>query len=271
MVAHQRRTRVAISVARNAAAEIRRARRPRLPRLKRNASDLQTATDRMVERLIRERLGDAFPGESVVGEETTDLSRVDWDEPTWLVDPVDGTTNYFRGLPAYAVNIAFWDGADVIAAVTADVPRRRVYWAERGRGAWRGRQRVHVSLISSLPRAFLTTGFPYDVTDPATNNVDRFLRVMPLVRGLRRIGCAGLDMVAVASGTTDGYWERGSGPWDWAAGALLVREAGGTVTALDGSDWHPLHHDVLATNSHIHRALLACLQPDPPPAVRTGG
>lgn len=253
---HRRRLKAAMSIARDAASTIRRVRAPRVPRLKRNAADLQTATDRLVEKEIRDHLGQWFPGERMIAEEAAGPEPVDWSRPAWVVDPVDGTTNYFRGLPAYAVNVAYWDGNDVIVGVTADVPRRRIFWAERGRGAWMGRKRLAVASTASLSRAFLTTGFPYDVSDPATNNVQEFLRVMPLVRGLRRIGCAGLDMAAVAAGMTDGYWERGSGPWDWAAGSILVREAGGLVTSLDGSPWRPGTPAVVASNGRIHEELL---------------
>ncbi|QBI20881.1 inositol monophosphatase [Egibacter rhizosphaerae] len=254
------RTRTAVSIARSAADAIRRADTPRLPRLKRNVADLQTATDRAVEELIRRQLSTAFPGEAIIGEETVGPSEHDWTTPAWLVDPIDGTTNYFRGLPAYAVNLAFWDGTRVALGVIADVPRRRIYAAERGRGAWRGRRRLRVASTSSLERACLSTGFPPDMSDPERNNLEPFVRVVPLVRSMRRLGCAGLDMAAVATGTTDGYWELSAGPWDWAAGAVLVEEAGGRVTARDGTPWHPADGEAVATNARIHEELLTCLR-----------
>lgn len=246
----------AIRLAREAAASIRAATRPRRVRLKSSAFDIQTETDRRVEAQLRRAIAKAYPGHTIVGEEETGFTDLDLDRPTWFLDPVDGTTNYYRGLPLVACNIAFWDGRRLASGVTADVARRRIFWAEAGGGAWQGRRRLHVSGTQTLTTAVVSTGFPPSrATDP-DNNLAEFTEVVTQVRDVRRLGCAGLDTSWVASGFLDAYWEKGNGPWDWAVGALLVREAGGRATTYDGRDWVPGDLDFVASNGLIHQALL---------------
>jgi len=246
----------AIRIAREAARMIRTTVRPRWVRLKASVADIQTSTDVRVERLIRDRLGTAFPTHTIVGEEGDGFGALDLDRPTWFVDPVDGTTNYHRGLPLVACNIGFWDGKRLACAVIADVMNRRVYWAKAGRGAWRGRTRLSVSDTRSLARSLVSTGFPADRSTNDNNNVREFNEMVLRVRDVRRIGAAGIDLSYLAAGCLDAYWERGDGPWDWAAGALLVREAGGRVTSWDGTDWMPGMDSMVASNGHVHDAIL---------------
>ena len=250
-------TQVALRLAREAALLIRTTARPRrVLRLKSSAYDLLTATDLKVEKLVRRGLSAAFPTHAVIGEEGNGNEAFDIRRPTWFVDPVDGTTNYFLGLPLVASNLAFCDHGEVQTGVTADVMRLRTYWAQRGSGAWLGRTRLSVSTAARLDGAVLSTGFPYTRATSPDNNLPEAARLIPRIRDVRRFGCAGLDMAWVASGMLDGYWEQQDGPWDWTAGALLVREAGGRVTTYDGDDWKPGDLTLVATNGRIHDQLL---------------
>lgn len=250
-------TQLALRLAREAALVIRTTARPRrILRAKSSAFDLLTATDLKVERLVRRGITAAYPGHTVIGEESSGSDAFDTRYPTWFVDPVDGTTNYFLGLPLVACNIAFCQDGLIQTGVTADVMRLRTYWAQRGAGAWLGRTRLGVSATRGLERSVLSTGFPYSRAVNPDNNLAEAARLVPQIRDVRRLGCAGLDMAWVAAGLLDGYWEQQDGPWDWAAGALLVREAGGRVTTYEGRDWHPGDETLVASNGIIHDQLL---------------
>jgi myo-inositol-1(or 4)-monophosphatase len=193
-------------------------------------ADIVTEADREVEALIRERLSRARPDDGFLGEETgaergtTDI--------TWVVDPIDGTVNYAYGIPAYAVSIAAVSGEpepdewDAVAGAVFSPPTNELYRASRGAGAWLGERRLEVNAHAGAAGALLATGFGYD---PSTHEGDlaTVARVMPMARDLRRAGAASLDLAYVAAGRLDGYFERGLQPWDHAAGALIVTEAGG--------------------------------------------
>ena len=250
----------ALRVCREAAQEIRTATKPIKARMKGRPTDILTATDLRVEAFMRKQIRAMFPNHQIVGEEESGGGPVDLGRPTWFLDPVDGTTNYFHGLPFVACNIAFWDNGAMRMGATADVRRRRIYWAEEGRGSWMGRTRLKVSRTRTLSRAVVSTGFTTDRATNADNNIAEFSEIAPRTRDVRRIGCAGLDTAWVASGELDAYWEQGNGPWDWAVGALLVREAGGRVTNYDGRDWLPGDGSFVASNGRVHDALLRSIQ-----------
>ncbi|MFS0735275.1 inositol monophosphatase family protein [Microbacterium sp. 1P10UB] len=195
-------------------------------------ADIVTEADREVEALIRERLKAERPGDGFLGEETgADRGSTG---VTWVVDPIDGTVNYAYGIPAWAVSIAAVTGEPdarlwrAEAAAIYAPPTDEMFSAARGGGAWLGGSRLSVNTERGVAGALLATGFGYD---PATHAGDlkRVARVMPLARDLRRIGAASLDLAYVAAGRLDGYFERGLNPWDHAAGALLVTEAGGRI------------------------------------------
>nr|WP_208382326.1 inositol monophosphatase family protein [Microbacterium ulmi] len=200
-------------------------------------ADIVTQADREVEALIRARLAAARPDDGFLGEESG--AELGTSGVTWVVDPIDGTVNYAYGIPTYAVSIAAVVGGadpqewDAVAGVVFNAAIGELFHAAKGGGAWLGDRALAVNPEPTAAGALLATGFGYD---PATHAGDlaRIARVMPMARDIRRIGAASLDLAFVAAGRLDGYFERGLQPWDHAAGALLVREAGGLVGGLPG-------------------------------------
>ncbi|WP_454149052.1 inositol monophosphatase family protein [Microbacterium lacticum] len=244
------------------AGELARRRRDegvRIAATKSALADIVTEADREVETLIRARLAAARPGDGFLGEESG--AERGSTEITWVVDPIDGTVNYAYGIPHYAVSIAavagdpdpeLWSvqAGVVFAPVTGDLFR-----AARGSGAWLGADRLAVSRPTDAG-ALLATGFGYD---PATHagDLERVRTVMPLARDLRRAGAASLDLAYVAAGRLDGYFERGLAPWDHAAGALLVEEAGGVVGGAPGD--RPGRQMTIAAGPDVYAALDAAI------------
>jgi myo-inositol-1(or 4)-monophosphatase len=231
---------------------------PRRIQYKGSPTNLVTEMDRRAEALILDRLGDAFPDDAVLGEETG--SRPGGSGRRWIVDPLDGTTNYAHGVPVYAVSIALESAGRVVLGVVYDPTLEELYVAERGRGATVNDQPLAVSATATLDQSLLTTGFPYNIRETPDNNLVQYAAFSLRSRGVRRFGSAVIDLAWIAAGRFDGYWELRLGPWDVAAGALLVEEAGGRITDLDGG---PLSLDapaVVASNGHVHDAMLAVLR-----------
>lgn len=219
--------------------------------------DLVTELDLAAQRTILELIEAACPGHTVMAEEGrggADLSG--W---TWIVDPLDGTTNYVHGLPVYAVSIALALEGRLKLGVIYDPEREELFSAQAGRGAWLNGKELAVSGIDSLDQALVVTGFPYDLESHLDKILARFGRMMTLTQGVRRLGSAALDLAHVAAGRFEVFWEEGLHPWDLAAGALIVAEAGGRVTDTDGRELDILSGRILATNAHLHRAALEAL------------
>ncbi len=213
-------------------------------------TDVDKGINASLESAIRER----FPDHQVLAEETAE--EVVWDLPVWMIDPLDGTTNYVHGFPAVGIIVAFWDGDEMTLGVTCDVVQNHCYSAIRGVGAWRDDERLAVSRTSSLRASLLATGFPYDRAETEDNNLAEFDYFIPKVQGIRRAGAASLDLAWLADGRLDGYWEQKLKPWDWAAGSILVEEAGGMFTDYDGNRWRPWMENAVGSNGLIHDALL---------------
>jgi myo-inositol-1(or 4)-monophosphatase len=200
-------------------------------------ADIVTEADREVEALIRARLAVERPGDGFLGEESG--AERGTSGITWVVDPIDGTVNYAYGIPSYAVSIAAVSGEPdprawtALAGIVFNPASGELFHATKDGGAWLGAERLAVNAEPSPAGALLATGFGYD---PATHapTLERIARVMPVARDLRRIGSASLDLCFVAAGRLDGYFERGLNPWDHAAGALIVEEAGGRVGGVPG-------------------------------------
>jgi myo-inositol-1(or 4)-monophosphatase len=224
------------------------------------ARDFVTEVDRTAERIIADILLGAEPGSRVVGEELA--PELETDGLVWIVDPLDGTTNFLHGFPSYAVSIGASVDGKLRAGIVLDVPRRLMYWAADGAGAWLGDQRLQVSSIDDPEFALIGTGFPFR----DTSNLEEYQRQFALVAkgtsGIRRPGAAALDLVDVAAGRFDGFWEQRLSAWDVAAGTMLIREAGGLVTDLRGRDIGVEHTSVVAGNPEIHAWLIETFRSD---------
>jgi myo-inositol-1(or 4)-monophosphatase len=222
---------------------------------KKGAIDLVTEVDLAVERMFRDLIAARFPGHQVLAEELGGSATVPAG-PCWVFDPIDGTTNYAHGLPIFCASLALeFDGVAELAAVY-DPSRRELFTAERGRGASLNGRPIHVSHAARLIDAMLVTGFPYDVHQRVAEIVGLFGEFVGRARAVRRLGSAAIDLCYVAAGRLDGFWESDLKPWDIAGGSLIVAEAGGRVTSMDGSPFSSRGKHVLATNSLIHDAML---------------
>jgi myo-inositol-1(or 4)-monophosphatase len=223
--------------------------------------DLVTEADVASEQLIVAAIDRAFPSHRILSEEGLGDhdAFVAGSTPVWLVDPLDGTVNYAHGYPAWGVSLALSQVGQVLMAVTFDPLRGDIFWARRGQGTWCNDERLRVSDVAEMGQALVATGFAYKRATIADNNLAEFGAVMPRVQGVRRAGSAVLDLAHVASGRLDGYWEMHLNPWDWAAGSLMVEEAGGKITDMQGEPWSLLTGEIVATNSHLHTELLTNL------------
>ena len=221
---------------------------------KKGAIDLVTDVDVAVERMFRDLVAERFPDHHVLAEEMGGSAGISG--PCWIFDPIDGTTNYAHGIPIFCASLAFEiDGVAEVAAVF-DPNRQELFTAERGGGAFVNGRRIHVSATTSLVYAVVVNGFPYDVHSRVQEIVGLFGAFVGRARAVRRLGSAAIDMCYVAAGRMDGFWESDLKPWDVAGGALLVAEAGGHVSHMDGSTFSSRHPNVLATNGRLHDEML---------------
>ncbi|HET6203848.1 MAG TPA: inositol monophosphatase family protein [Planctomycetota bacterium] len=220
---------------------------------KSSSRDLVTEADRASERRIVADLRGAFPGEAIRGEE--EVREEGKGGPLWHVDPLDGTINFVHGVPVFGVSIARYVEGKPHLAVVYNPVLEEMFAAEAGKGATLNGAPIRVSREETLADALLVTGFPYRRGELANNNLDNFVRFFFEARGIRRIGAASVDLAWVAAGRFDGFWELHLEPHDVAAGALLVREAGGKVTDFDGGENWLEGANVVATNGRLHEAV----------------
>lgn len=235
--------------------------------------DLVTEADLASERLIVDAIRARYPDHSILSEEGLgDASGSAGRSPQaaaseipylWLVDPLDGTVNYAHGFPVWGVSLALAEWGQVVLGVIHDPVREETFWAERGQGAWFHGERMAVSGTARLKDALVATGFAYRRASLADNNLAEFAAVMPRVQGVRRAGAAVIDLAYLASGRLDAYWEMHLQPWDWAAGWLLVEEAGGVVTGMRGEPWSLDMNSMVASNATLHDELLLVLRHAP--------
>ena len=234
----------------------------RLGRIKRigykGTVNLVTEMDFRSEEIIVSEIRKRFPSHNFLAEEKAKKQTA---SPfRWIIDPLDGTTNYAHGFPFYSVSIALEKEGEVILGVVYDPARDDLFAAQKGKGARLNGRRITVSSTPRLSRSLLATGFPYDLRESPVNNFDHFRNFALCTHAVRRCGSAALDLCYVAAGRFDGFWEMKLGPWDLAAGSLMVTEAGGRVTDFEG---RPLGLDgrrVLASNSRIHREMMKILR-----------
>ena len=220
--------------------------------------NLVTEMDTRSEHEVVSVLRTAFPDHGIVAEEETD-TRND-SGYTWIIDPLDGTTNYAHGYPCFAVSIALEHDGDIIVGVVYDPMRDELFSAHKGSGAWLNGRRIAVSETDTLIRSLLATGFPYDRKISDKNNLDYFHDLLMASQEVRRDGSAALDLCSVAAGRFDGFWELKLKPWDVAAGSLIVNEAGGMVTDLSGNRFDMHGDETLASNRKIHDQMIEALK-----------
>lgn len=219
--------------------------------------NIVTEADKMSENLIIEAINRSFPDHGILSEESPAITGTG--KLRWIIDPLDGTTNYAHGYPVYCVSIALENEGEVILGVVYDPMREDMFVAARGEGAYLNGQKLSVSSIDNITRSLLATGFPYDIRESKENNLDYFNAMAVNVQAIRRAGAAALDLAYLAAGRFDGFWELKLKPWDTAAGVLLVEEAGGIVSDIAGSKWHLQSPSILASNGLIHEQMIKVL------------
>ena len=219
--------------------------------------DLVTNFDHQAQELIFDRLAAAFPGHGFLAEEG--LSREEQGEFRWIFDPLDGTTNFAHRFPVFTVSIALEHQGRVILGVVYDPMRNEIFQAVEREGAFLNGRRVRVSAVDDLNRSLLATGFPYDLRESPVNNIAHFNHFLTRAQAIRRCGSAAMDLCCVACGRFDGFWELKLKPWDHAAGALIVREAGGRVSDFEGGEFGISSQESLASNGLIHQAMIGVL------------
>lgn len=224
--------------------------------------NLVTDADREAERLIITKLRAEFPDHRVLAEEGGRGSASE--SPfQWVIDPLDGTTNFAHGFPCYSVSIALEVRGFCVLGVVLDPTRNELFTAITGEGAQLNGRPIRVSSTAALDDALLVTGFAYDIRETADNNLDHFGRFALAAQGIRRTGSAALDLCYVAMGRLDGYWEVTLSPWDCAAGAVILKEAGGRITHFNGSPHTIYGKNLLASNGRLHEAMLQVLAASP--------
>lgn len=234
-------------------------------RVKSGPTDLVSIADEEAEKTTRDLLAKARPTYSFLGEEGGAVGGSD-DANTWIVDPLDGTTNFLFGAPLWGVNVALQREGEIVAGVTYTPALGEMFVAETGKGAWLNGQQIRVSTRDRLIDAVLSCGIPFNGKPRQDVFAREMARLTPQVAGVRRTGAGAVDMAWVAAGRWDSYWERLTYAWDMAAGVILVREAGGVVTSVTGEPLDIHANNICMTNGHIHSALVAelnaALQPE---------
>ena len=219
--------------------------------------NLVTEADRLSEALIVERINREFPGHDILTEESPETAN--GSSFRWIIDPLDGTTNYAHGYPVFCVSIALEVKGVIMLGAVYNPMLDELFTAERGSGAFLNGRRLTVSRAENLSRSLLATGFPYDIREDRNNNINYFEVMALSAQAVRRAGSAALDLAYIAAGRFDGFWELKLAPWDTAAGWLLVEEAGGSVTDLRGDPYHLHSKGMLASNGLIHAEMARIL------------
>ena len=228
---------------------------------RKGAIDLVTEADVAAEKRVLAILAEAFPEDAILAEESSNQYQGAPSGGTWIIDPLDGTTNFAHRFPWFAVSIAYAVGdASQVGIIYAPM-WDEFFCAGRSAGAWLNGRRLAVSAAATLEESLLATGFPYTIREKSDDILAALAALLPKVQGVRRAGAAALDLAYVAAGRLDGFWETNLKPWDTAAGILLLAEAGGTLTTYDGGPYSPYIPEIVASNGLIHQAMvqeLAC-------------
>ena len=217
-------------------------------------TDLVTQTDKNAERVIKDDILAKFPDHTILAEESGKTSSNS--DFLWVIDPLDGTTNFVHGLSPYCVSIALLKNDKPLLSVISELPSENLFWAVKGQGAFCNGEKISVSSRKLIRDSLLITGFSYKHDSNWETNMKLFKDFTKISHGVRRIGSAAADLCYVASGQADGFWEIGLYPWDSAAGILLVEEAGGKVSRMDGNPYNIYDKQILATNNLIHDEMI---------------
>lgn len=217
-------------------------------------NDLVTDTDHRAEETIKNTLLASFPDHAILAEESG--STTTESDCLWVIDPLDGTTNFVHGYPSFAVSIGLLIQHEPQVGVIVELPANNVYTAVRGEGAFRNEVPIRVSTTEKLNQALLVTGFGYEHDAAWQANLDLFREFTDLTQGIRRLGAAAVDLCHLACGQVDGFWEFGLQPWDMAAGVLIVSAAGGRVSTMDGEKFSLYGRNILASNGRLHAEML---------------
>lgn len=220
--------------------------------------NLVSEIDRGAEERIISIIKRRYPSHAILAEESGGSEAPA--EYRWIIDPLDGTTNFLHGLPIFCTSIGVEHKGEVVAGVVYDPCRDEMFTAEKGAGAFLNGKRLKVSTHSRLIESLLVTGFPYNIAENPEAAVERFVAFLMAAQGVRRLGSAALDLSYVAAGRLDGFWEVALNPWDMAAGALFVREAGGMTTDMHGAPLNIYQKGVVASNGFVHEAMLEVLR-----------
>lgn len=225
---------------------------------KTNESNLVTQVDKAAEKVITDFIKKKYPAHSILAEESGKLTNSS--EYLWVVDPLDGTTNFAHKLPIFSVSIGLQKNGVTIAGAVYDVMQDQMYSAETGSGAFVNGKKISVSSNDILARSVLVTGFPYNIAENPEGAFEKFVALTKASRGMRRLGSAAIDLCYVARGVFDGFWEVYLQPWDVCAGKLIVEEAGGEVSDFAGSETDIYSQKILVSNKLIHKQMLDILK-----------
>ncbi|MEW6654171.1 MAG: inositol monophosphatase family protein [Bacteroidota bacterium] len=225
---------------------------------KTNAANLVTEYDKKSEKTIIDFIMKEFPTHSVLAEESGSYKSSS--EYLWIIDPLDGTTNFAHGLPIFSVSIGVQKNGEMVCGVIYDVMRDAMYTAEKGSGAFCNSRKLSVSTNDDLRKSVLVTGFPYNVHENPDFAYERFTAFLRVARAVRRLGSAAIDMCYVAEGVFDGFWEVSLNAWDMAAGKIIIEEAGGLVTDFSGKPMCVFDKQILATNNKVHESMINVLR-----------
>lgn len=225
---------------------------------KSNESDLVTEVDRASEKIITDFIKKKYPSHAILAEESGEMKNSS--EYRWVIDPIDGTTNFAHGLPIFSVSIGVQKNGETVAGVVYDVMRDAAFSAEKGSGAYENEKRISVNKNDKLAHSVLVTGFPYNIRQNPENALEKFVQLTKASRGIRRLGSAAIDLVYVAKGIFDAFWEVHLNPWDICAGKFIVEEAGGIVTDFTGKNIDIFSKKILATNGKIHNEIMEILK-----------
>ncbi len=220
--------------------------------------NIVTEEDRRCEEMIIAEIKRHYPDHDILTEESAGIDR--GSEYRWIIDPLDGTTNYAHGYPVFCVSIALEKAGRIVLGVIFNPMLNELFVAEENNGAFLNRKRLSVSGTSTLSQSLLATGFPYDIRRNADNNLNYFIGMATQAQAIRRAGSAALDLAYTAAGRFDGFWELKLHPWDTAAGLLMIREAGGTLSDIQGNPYRLSSHSIVASNGVVHADMLRVLQ-----------